>query len=257
MKNYYELLGVSQNASSEEIKKAFRERAKQLHPDIRGEKGAEEMRKLLAAYKVLCDRNRRFDYDRAYVRFAGKYQFDYRKFLKEKNDPESHAKLIFFELLHMEEDEALSIWLDQGGLNFHLDYYLDREDWMDCCFLLAEELDKRNRCYEAFVLLLGLVREERRKPYFKHFMEDVENFLKELVRNRLRPAVDPESYLECMEALLDLGFSPRDEARWMRSIAETLVLLGELGNAEKVLRQALKKDPALPNIIRLRRKLSV
>ena len=262
MTNYYELLELRQNASTQEIKKAFRERAKRLHPDIAGETGAEEMRKLLAAYEVLTDENRRFEYDRAYNRFIGKYRgkqgFDYRSFLMErKDDPSSQAKLIFFELLHLEEDTAISIWQNQGGLDFSLERYLDREDWMDCAYILAEELAKRQRYYEAFVLLVNLVREERRRPYFKHFMDEVETFLKELVRLHLRAAVDAETYVECMEALLDLGFPSQYEARILRSIAETLIRLGESDAAVRVFRAALKRDPALPNTVQLRRKLHV
>ena len=177
------------------------------------------MRKLLSAYETLSDPNRRFEYDRAYTRFTAKYRFDYRSFLQErKDDPEYQAKLIFFELLHLEEEAAVSIWKERGGLDFPMEQYLDREDWMDCTYILAEELARRELCYEAFVLLVKLVREERRRPYFKHFMQDVETFLKELVRLRLRKTVDDETYLDCMEALLDLGFTPRDHARWIRSI---------------------------------------
>jgi curved DNA-binding protein CbpA len=224
MNNYYELLEITQEASAQEIKKAFREKAKRLHPDIAGEKGAEEMRKLLAAYEVLSNGNRRFEYDRAYKRFADKYRgktgFNYRSFLKEKDDPEFKAKLIFFEFLHFGEEAALSIWREQGGLNFRLEKYLDREDWMDCVFLLAEELAKRDQHYEAFVLLVNLVREERLKPYFRHFMEDVEIFLKELVRLKLRHSVDGETYAECLEILLELGFSRKDEERWLRFLAK-------------------------------------
>ena len=225
MTNYYELLEVTENASSQEIKRAFRERAKKLHPDIAGETGAEEMRKLLAAYQTLSDRNRRFEYDRAYNRFAGKYRgkkgFDYRSFLREqKDDPGSQAKLIFFELLHLEEEAAISIWREQGGLEFRMENFLDREDWMDCSYILAEELAKRGFCYESFALLVKLVREERRLPYFKHFMQEVETFLREMVRLRLRGAVDADTYVECIEALLGLGFPPKDEARWIRSISK-------------------------------------
>jgi tetratricopeptide (TPR) repeat protein len=256
MTDYYELLDVRQNASSQEIKSAFRERAKRLHPDIAGETGAEEMRKLLAAYEILSDRERRFEYDRAYSRFAKNFSFDYRDFLrKRKDDPASQAKLLFFELLNFEEESALSLWQEQGGLDFQLEKYLDREDWMDCTYILAEELAKKGQFYESFVLLVGVVREERRRPYFRHFMEDVENFLKELVRLNLRSAVDAETYVECLEALLDLGFSPRDEARWMRSMAETLLRMGETRDAEKIFREALKRDPGLPNTVQLRRKL--
>jgi hypothetical protein len=258
MENYYSLLAVKQNASTQEIKRAFREKAKQLHPDIAGEIAEEAMRKLLAAYEVLSDRDRRHEYDRAYSRFARKTGFDYRSWLRDRaGDAASQAKLVFFELLHLEEDAALAVWDRNGGLDFAMERYLDREDWMDCVYILAEELDKRERCYEAFLLLAALVREERQRPYFRHFMDDIESYLKELVRLRLRSRVDAGTWVECMETLLDLGFPPRDEARWMRSMAETLLGMGDVPAAESVMREALKRDPALSNAAGLRRKLKV
>ncbi|MDR2021395.1 MAG: DnaJ domain-containing protein [Treponema sp.] len=257
MDNYYSLLGIDTKASSQDVKRAFRERAKRIHPDIAGTTGT-EMRRLLTAYEVLSDPERRSEYDRAYNRFVKSSSFDYRTFLREDaGDPFRQAKRIFFELLHLEEDEALAVWQRQGGLHFPLEKYLDREDWMDCSFILAEELEKRGRYYESFALLVRIIREERRKPYFRHFLCEVENSLKELVRFKLRSAVDDETYVTCMEDLLDLGFPPKDEARWMRSLAETLLKLGELNGAETVFREALKRDPALPNTVRLRRTLKV
>ena len=258
MTNYYELLEVSRNASTREIKSAFRVKAKKFHPDIAGETGAGGMRKLLLAYETLTDRNRRFEYDRAYNRFVGRKSFDYRSFLREQRDnPASQAKLIFFELLHLEEDAAISVWQEQGGLHFQMEKYLDREDWMDCSFILAEELVKRNHVYEAFVLVVKILREERSQPYFKHFTEEVEKFIKDIVKRHLFHNVDSETYIECLEALLDLGFPPKYEARILRSIAETFISMGEMGNAEKILREALKLDPKLPNTVMLRRKLQI
>jgi tetratricopeptide (TPR) repeat protein len=257
MDNYYSLLGIDTRASPQDIKRAFREKAKRIHPDIAGTTGT-EMRRLLTAYEVLSDPERRSEYDRAYGRFVKTDNFDYRAFLKENaDDPASQAKLIFFELLHLEEDEALAVWRKQGGLGFPLEKYLDREDWMDCSFILAEELEKRGRYYESFLLLVRIIREERRRPYFRHFLCEVENFLKELVRLKLKGAVDDESYVVCMEDLLDLGFPPKDEARWMRSLAETLLKLGEFNGAGTVFNEALKRNPVLPNTVRLRRTLKV
>jgi curved DNA-binding protein CbpA len=258
MDNYYSLLGITQDASFPDIKRAFREKAKRMHPDIAGHTAEEGMRRLITAYEVLSDQEKRFKYDRAYRRFVKPHGFDYRTFLREAaDDPQCQAKLVFFDLLHLEEEEALEVWKTQGGLNFPMERYLGREDWMDCVFILAEELEKRRRYYEAFALLSALVREERREPYFRHFMPEVEGFLKELVRLKLKSAVDAETYVECMEALLDLGFPPRDEARWMSSLAEALIRLGETDGAAAVFREALKRDPALPGARGLRRVLKV
>ncbi|MDR0756391.1 MAG: DnaJ domain-containing protein, partial [Tannerella sp.] len=64
-RDYYEALGVSKNASIDEIKKAYRQKAIQYHPDKNpGDKAAEEKFKEAAeAYSVLSDEQKRSRYD--------------------------------------------------------------------------------------------------------------------------------------------------------------------------------------------------
>jgi molecular chaperone DnaJ len=64
-RDYYEILGVSRNATEEEIKKAFRRLARQYHPDVNKEKGAEaRFKEINEAYEVLGDAQKRAAYDR-------------------------------------------------------------------------------------------------------------------------------------------------------------------------------------------------
>ena len=65
-KDYYEVLGVSKTASADEIKSAFRKKAKQYHPDLHpGDKEAEEkFKEVNEAYGVLSDPQKKSNYDK-------------------------------------------------------------------------------------------------------------------------------------------------------------------------------------------------
>lgn len=64
MANYYDILGVSENASQEEIKKAYRKKAKKYHPDSKSsEKDEERFKKINEAYQVLSDPKKKQAYD--------------------------------------------------------------------------------------------------------------------------------------------------------------------------------------------------
>lgn len=61
--SYYQILGVSRDASPESVKKAFRCKAKLLHPDMDKGATAEGFQKINEAYQVLSDEMRRKEYD--------------------------------------------------------------------------------------------------------------------------------------------------------------------------------------------------
>lgn len=63
--DYYNILGVSRNASKSEIKSAYRKLARQFHPDVNKEAGAEKKFKEISnAYEVLSDDEKRPIYDK-------------------------------------------------------------------------------------------------------------------------------------------------------------------------------------------------
>ncbi|MBU0672257.1 MAG: molecular chaperone DnaJ [Candidatus Margulisbacteria bacterium] len=63
-RDYYEILGVNKNSSADEIKRAYRKLARQYHPDVNKEPGAEDkFKELNEAYQVISDPNKRSQYD--------------------------------------------------------------------------------------------------------------------------------------------------------------------------------------------------
>ena len=63
-KDYYAILGVEKDASTDDIRKAFQQKARKLHPDINKEPDAEErFKEVSEAYAVLSDPDKRKRYD--------------------------------------------------------------------------------------------------------------------------------------------------------------------------------------------------
>lgn len=65
-RDYYDILGVSKNASQDEIKKAFRKKARQYHPDVNKDNPKEaeaKFKEANEAYEVLSDETKKAQYD--------------------------------------------------------------------------------------------------------------------------------------------------------------------------------------------------
>jgi len=121
MKDYYQILGIPDNTSQEDIKRAFRKLAFQYHPDTNpgNENQVEEkFKEINEAYGVLGDKDKRQQYDFARRgQFAGiGYDAGYKGFQYSQQDI---FRNIFSNQAMFEE---LSRMFTQGGLRFDQDF---------------------------------------------------------------------------------------------------------------------------------------
>ena len=121
MKDYYRILGVPDNASQEDIKKAFRKLAFKYHPDTNPgseKKSEEKFKEINEAYGVLGDKGKRQQYDFARkAPFTGtSYDASYRDFQYSQQD-------IFRDTFSNQATlDELSRMFSQAGLRFDQDF---------------------------------------------------------------------------------------------------------------------------------------
>jgi len=255
VEDYYGILGVKPNASIQTIKKAFRKRVKEQHPDVqKDDRSQTATRLLIQAYKTLSDPKQRAEYDRTH--HFGKrvdFQFEYREFLKsQREDLGSQATLIFYDLLHDRPADARELYeelvRDRG---FVLENNLDREDFMDCAYLLSEIYEQEGCYAQACDFLRRIAVFEFQKPYFKHFFYEVERRLQWIVGFKMDSTIEPGFHLDCIAKLCALDFPKKFNAQLLKKTAEIYLRQDNLAYARYYLDKAIELDRRLPGVTKL------
>lgn len=240
MKDYYKILGISRTATIAEIRRAYRQKAKLLHPDITG-KDSDAFRELAAAYETLSDIKSRALFDESYFFRQSGFRrertfesFDYRKWLLERTDEESRAKLIFFDLMHNNEDAAVKEFkrMNMEHVNFRLSRWFTREDFMDYGFILSEELVLRQEYYDAVILLDQIIKMEFSFEYFKLFFPEVKSLARHILRNNIEGSISDELAIDAWEKALELRFGNNDDSFFLLKMADAYERIGDPDTAE-------------------------
>lgn len=241
MEDFYKILGVRHNATAAEIKRAYRNKAKLLHPDVsHDENSVEEFKKVVRAFEILSDIKQRSLFDESYFTHRGfkrrqtEDSFDYRKWLLARTDEESRSKLIFFDLMHHREDDAVREFkrMSMNHAGFRLARWFTREDFMDYGFILCEELVLRQEYYDSFILLEQIIRMEYSYSYFKIFFPEVMDLARNILKNHLEGKISDELALDCWERALELGFGKSDDAFFLRKMAAAYRRLDDNATAD-------------------------
>lgn len=246
MIDYYKVLGVRQNATLAEIKRAYREKVKNLHPDVTGtHESSAEFDSVVQAYRVLSDMRQRSIFDESFFikikrSYANADSFNYYEWLSARDDEESRAKLIFYTLMHQKEDEAVNEFkrMQMNHADFSLKKWFTREDFMDYGYILAEELVIRGEFYDAFILLEQIIQMEYSFHYFKIFFEDVIEFTLSILRKNIDGVLSDELALDVFERALELDFGKKHDNFFFAKMAEEYTRIGD-DFAAKVCRDAI------------------
>ncbi len=131
MKDYYKILGVSRDATQEEIKKAYRRLARLYHPDRNPDPKAEEMfKEINEAYHVLSDEERRREYDRI-LKSGDERKFkDFLEYIQEF--VESIIKGERAKKPRKGQDVRVKVHLSLEEAAFGCEKVVEFDRWVDC-----------------------------------------------------------------------------------------------------------------------------
>lgn len=259
----YAVLGISSEASSAEVKAAFRRKIKELHPDLQAARADSTLKtkvtvhELIEAYEVLSDPKLREDYDRARRTAPRESEFNYRDWLKARPDALSKAKLIFYDVLRDRQAEAVALYGElTSQRTYDLEKLLGREDFMDCAFMLALEYENQGDEGQAISLYLRIAQLEGEKAFFRHFFAEVEDRLLDLLVQKT-PHQSAATLVALLEELQRLPFRPAAKAAFLARQAEVYWAAGERLAAMQSLRRARSLAPKDRSIAKLERQWSL
>ena len=255
--NYYDILDLDRTASQGDIKRAFRRLAKEYHPDTtqdaNKEAASRQLKRVMAAYRVLSNERERARYDVL-------LQTQLSSTAKETADDRSVREMagnVLEHLLEGEGDDALEVYDELTDTeDFELRDHFSMRDYLDCLFLLAEEMEEVSRDREAAALYEELYEREKEPPRHRYFFEEVKVRLKKLYSRKLpRGAESPVEEIQCYERILQFDVDRSEKAFILKKIAEVHLKVGETEKAKKVFQEALDLKPGLKGTATIRERL--
>jgi len=250
--NYYEVLGVAERATQEEIRSSFRRQVMEHHPDRNPnarEQAESKVRVVIEAYRVLSDPEQRLAHDRRLEPQSTVGQDAFGERLRSRgNDPGARSRLVLHELLEGNGARAVEIYesLLSDYTYFDLLPYLSLKDYLDCKFLLAEEYERQGNPKVALEMYKEVYKEELELPRLCFFFDEVKIRLRDLYCRELVKGAAPDVALRYYaEALEEIELTKADRALVCKRMAECYYKQGDIPTARAALARAFQYQPKL------------
>ncbi len=256
---YYDVLDLERDASQPEIKKAFRRLAKKYHPDTNrsgGQNASRRLKEVIAAYRVLSNERERARYD-VLMQSAPGVEEEVRR--NKARTLKEYAEDLLNDLLNGSGEQALRTYDElTASESFELEEHLDLKDYLDCIFLLAEQMERHDRFREAAALYEELYEREKEPPRQRYFFEEVEARIKKLYSRKLpRDARTAEEEIACYERILNFDLDKSEKAFILKKIAEVFCRIGQEDRSREIFSQALELKPGLKGTATIRESLGM
>ncbi len=245
----YRTLKVGRGASAREVRASFKSLMIESHPDKNPGRRAwaeRRVRELIAAYEVLSDPAQRATFDRESASRGARGGPDpsAQKFTEpfyfRKSDPESKALVVLHHFLHGKPRVGAKLLRDleaRNGRGF-LATYLDREDYLDCLYLIGEYHASQRQYLKAAERFLALYTHEKTSRFPRHYLDEVVRLLKDLYLRKIPKHSASEAALEGLKTAGGLRLTQAEERLRLKRMAELLYRNGDLPGARRVVERA-------------------
>ncbi|MEM7232935.1 MAG: J domain-containing protein [Planctomycetota bacterium] len=252
--DYYGILQVEPSASDDEIQRSFKRLVLEHHPDKNPDRrdwSERHIRQLIEANDVLGNTEKRRVFDRFRRTENGATTTEPEEpFFFRRKGPGARALMVLHLLLHSKPDEAVNILKEQEGRYGHgyLHEYLEKRDYLDCLFLLAEYFLSEKRFLEALTRLRSFYDCERSTKYRRHYFEEVKRLLVDLYLRKLPRILAPERALEVLKEAEGMKLSANENVLRLKKIAESQAKLGDRRAARQTLEDLHTLDPQVKGL---------
>ncbi len=267
--DYYRVLAVGVDSTTKEIRASFKRLMLEAHPDKNPHRldwSERRVRELIEAFDVLGTDKARADFDlrraaasAATTRRKANLKRADEPFFFRKTDPESRALLLLHHLTHKRPKAAVEV-LDQMELRYGPSFlrdHLDRADYLDCLFLLAEYQTSKRQYLRAAGHLKELYSHERFSRFPRHYLSEVVRLLKDLYLRKIPGTSEKQAALAALEDAGAFDLTRAEESLRLRKIAQIRLDQGELAAAKRALDQAELLFPLSKDLEQIRRKIHV